>query len=151
MAALVNSLFALQASALHVAGSNSTVTWFAAAQIACLMIVGWLAIPLFGVGGVSVAELAAIAAYLILHHRMVRTYGPSRMYLTYVLGASGAVALFWPTLGGVSFLPLACVLISPPSLRIARQELPRLLFWRREREASGPVVALCEDRGGERP
>ena len=113
------------------------------------MLGGWLAIPAFGLDGVAFAELAALAAYPILHRVMVEVYGPSQMSLTYLFGAAGAIALFWHTAGPLAWLPLLCVLVSPPFLRILTDELPRLLANQRD-AAPVPLPPLAEDPDGGR-
>ena len=147
MAVVLNSLFTLQASALHVAGRSPMVALFSATQVVCLMIGGWVAIPMLGLAGVVVAEIAAAAAYPILHRAMVIVYGPSRMNLAYVFGVAGAIALFWQTLGGLAWIPLACVFVSPPFRRILRRELPRLLSMPRKTMAESPRTAAHPAQG----
>lgn len=152
MGVVLNSLFTLQASALHVAGRSSMVALFSATQVVCLMIGGSVAIPMFGLDGVVIAEIAAAAAYPILHRTMVIVYGPSRMNLVYVFGVAGAIALFWHTLGALAWIPLACVFFSPRFRRILREDLPRFLSGPRKTmsEPSPTVACLAEGSGAGR-
>ena len=126
---------------------SATRTLFTATQVACLMLAGWLAIPVFGLDGVAFAELAALAAYPILHRAVVDVYGPSQMLPTYLFGAVGVIALFWHTAGPLAWLPLLCVILSPPFLRLARDELSGLLARRNDGPVN-PVTVLAEDHDG---
>ena len=92
---VINSMFSLQASSLHVAGRSPAMILFAAVQVTLLMAAGWLALPVLGLDGVALAELAAFATYPILHRTMTSAYGPSQMQFPYLFGACGAIALFW--------------------------------------------------------
>lgn len=127
MGAVINSMFSLQASSLHVAGRSATVLLFATGHVTLLMAAGWLAMPDLGLDGVALAELGAFAAYPILHMAMTRVYGPSQMQFTYLFGACGAIALFWHTVGLIACVPLLCILVSPPFVRLVRAELQGLL------------------------
>ena len=148
MGVVVNCLFSLQASALHVAGRSPTVAMFSAVHVLFLMIGGWLAIPAFGFDGAAFAELDAIAAYPILHRAMVAAYGPSRMHLSYLLGVSGAIALYWHGVGAIAWLPLSCVVLSRPFRRLIRAELTALLSKPRDAVSSaGPMLAGDRDVG----
>lgn len=143
MGVIVNCLFSLQASALHVGGRSPTVALYSAVHVALLMIGGWFALPVLGIDGIAVAELAALAAYPILHLAMVDAYGPSRMHLAYLLGISGAIALFWHTAGALAWIPLIGVILSRPFRRVLREELPALL--KRPREAASSVLPILTE------
>ena len=150
MGAIVNCLFSLQASALHVASRSSTVALYSAVHVSLLMIGGWLFLPVLGLNGLAVAELTALIAYPILHFAMVDVYGQSRMHLTYLLGISGSIALFWHTAGALAWVPLISVILSRPFRRVVYEELPALLM--RPREAAGSVVPIfAESRDPGRP
>ena len=149
MGAVLNSMFTLQASALHMAGRSPAVVIYTATQLVILMLAGWLALPVFGLVGVACAELAGIAAYPILHRAMHHAYGPSRMHFVYLFGAAGAIALYWHTLGLVAWLPLAGIVVSPPFARFVREEWPNLVSRQREGKPVGMPVLAEEANGGQ--
>lgn len=142
MTAILGSAFTLQASALHVAGRSPRVAMYTAVQVVLLMSAGWGTIPFFGMTGIVLAEIAAFGAYPLLHRAMVDVYGPSRMTLTYVLGATGSIALYWNSIGLVAWLPLACVLLYPPLSKTLIADVSAALDRRRETPAAAQDQTL---------
>lgn len=103
---LVNALYNLQASALFVVGRQWVVLRGYIAQMVLLAIGTLLLLPGLGLRGYGWAELAACAAYVILHR-----------------GLAGAIRVSYRTLA-----PLTLAFLAPPFALLARTRWT-FLFW----------------------
>ncbi|MGE5547858.1 MAG: oligosaccharide flippase family protein [Solirubrobacterales bacterium] len=117
LAWLVNAAFSLQASALYVLGRNGDVTLFHLTHVAVLAAAAAAAVPSLGLVGYGVAELAAIASYVVLAWLARTALGEveSGLAMTWVIGFGAAA--FYQHLGPAALAVPVAVLILPSSRR----------------------------------
>ncbi len=102
---LFNCLFNLEASALYVLARNWQVTWFHLAHVALFAGTAILLTPRFGLPGYGCGELAALAAYALVHRWCRQALGTIHLGLGLAWASGFATALFaspgrpWPWLG----------------------------------------------------
>jgi PST family polysaccharide transporter len=117
VAYLVNGVFSQQSSALYALGRNIEVTVFHAAHVAMLVTAVTLLLPRFGLLGYGVAEVAALAAFRILHGAALRALGPIPVALVLAWTAGFAMALFVRPLGPAAWLGPLAVAAMPATWR----------------------------------
>jgi PST family polysaccharide transporter len=112
---LFNAIFTMQASALFVLRWNLAVGETHFAQLILLTLVGFLAIPRLGLIGWGVAELAAVAGFVLMHRATIGAVGRPRYGPTLLLAATAGLAMFTHQLGPVTLVPVAlCSLLARP-------------------------------------
>ena len=108
---LANSLFNLHSSALYVLRRNWDVTLFHAAHVALFAGSALLLVPRLGLLGYGVAEVVALASYLVIQRLLVRQIGPIDGTVALAWGVALGVGLFaapdrWWALGGLAAVVL---------------------------------------------
>ena len=90
---LANAVTNLHSSALYVLGRNLQVTRFHLAHVALFAGAAWVLVPLLGLGGYGLAELAALPAYALVYASFRRTIPGARQRLELAVGACLVIAV----------------------------------------------------------
>jgi O-antigen/teichoic acid export membrane protein len=108
LGSLANSAFTMHASVLYVLKRNRDVGVYHVAYIALLAGAGLLLVPALGLIGYGLAEVVAIASYVVLHRQVARLFP-----LRYRTSAPWLFALAPPLFVAVVPLPYAPLLFVP--------------------------------------
>lgn len=99
---LVASLFDLHAAVLHAAGDNAAVAKGNLAYVSLLWLAGLILLPMAGLWGYGLSELAALPGFLVMHRSFQKVYGSPEyrqpLWLT--------VAALPPLLAGLFLSPI---------------------------------------------
>jgi PST family polysaccharide transporter len=111
---LANATFSLHASALYVLRRNWDVALFHAVHVVLFAGTALLLVPRLGLTGYGLAELVALASYIMLHYYLAAQIGEPRYGPAILWGVAFGAALFyryawWTTLA------LAVVALMPSS------------------------------------
>lgn len=113
LASIVNSVFNIQSSLLHVVARNRYVTYFHLVMIAVFFVAASLLVPRYGLVGYGLSEVVAFSSYWVVHRAARRVTRMSYRSVVPWLAAFGP-SLFAPLVPGlwkaVLCLPLVAVL-----------------------------------------
>jgi PST family polysaccharide transporter len=104
---LFSAVFTMQSSALFVMRRNLEVGAAHLIQLILLAGAGLALVPMLGLAGWGLAELAMIAGFLFLHRALAREIGAPRYGMTLWFAAASALAMLTHVLGPVALVPLA--------------------------------------------
>jgi O-antigen/teichoic acid export membrane protein len=108
LGSLANSMFTMHASVLYVLKRNRDVGVFHVAFVALLTAAALLLVPAVGLIGYGLAEVVAIASYVLIHRQVARLFP-----LRYRTSAPWLFALTPPLFVAVVPLPYAPLLFVP--------------------------------------
>ena len=108
---LFNAVFTMQTSALFVIRRNRAVATTHSIQMILLGAVSFALIPVLGLVGWGVGELAALGGYVYLHLACARAIGRPRYGTTLTLAAACALAMFTRQLGFLAVVPLGVTVL----------------------------------------
>ncbi len=128
--------FSIHVAALSVLDRNMPLAVYHTLHVAILATVAAIAVPLLGLRGYGLAEVATLPAYLLLHIQLVRAVGSPNYGLTALWWAGVATGLFWRDLGWWAIAVPFATLSVPASRRYVR-ELAQPLMQRFGRFTSG--------------
>ncbi len=121
LGSLINAVFNMHSSALYVLRRNGDVALFHIAHVALFAGSALLLVPSVGLLGYGLAEVVAIAGYIVVHRQVTRLFPLSyRPTLPWLLGLTPAIfavllPLPWKLL---PVLPVIALLCMPDSRRI---------------------------------
>lgn len=75
LAAIVASIFDLHEATLYAAGENQAVSRLNFTYVALLWLSVWVCVPLLGLWGYGIAEIAALPSYYLIHRSLTQRYG----------------------------------------------------------------------------
>lgn len=119
--------FSMHTATLSVLDRNMPLAVFHALHVALFAGVAALAVPLLGLRGYGLAEIATLPAYLLLHLLLARTVGSPSYGLTALWWAGVAAGLFWRDLGVWAIAVPFATLCVPASRRYIRELAEPLL------------------------
>lgn len=112
---LANSVFNLESSALYVLRRNREMALFHAVQTLLLAVAALLLVPELGMTGYGLAELVALASYVVMHAFTRRHIGSLQFGRNVLLAAAlGAVILInSPNVWSIALLAVTIALLRP--------------------------------------
>jgi PST family polysaccharide transporter len=139
LASIVNSVFNIQSSLLHVVARNRFVTYFHLVMIVVFFGSASLLVPRYGLVGYGLSEVAAFSSYWVVHRAARRVTRVSYRSVVPWLAAFGP-PLFAPLVPGlwraVLCLSLLLIVLSPAR----RRELLGYVRYIRRLRSTGPVA-----------
>jgi PST family polysaccharide transporter len=142
---LFSAVFTLQTSALSVRRENAAVARTHLIQMSLLGGVAFALVPVWGLSGWGLGELATLAGFLHLHRATKRRIGSPSYGTTLVLAAACAVAMFAHRLGPGAALPLVLTVLIVQPWRDLAESLRALRAARADRQ---PGTAAGVGAGG---
>ncbi len=124
---LVNSIFALHASALYALRRNGQMVRFELVYVGMLVGAALFVVPRIGWLGYGWAELLATPSYAILHMYLARDIGSPSYRFAGTLVAAFTAALFWRWLGPACFAGLLGLALWPTTWKVLKGYLLELM------------------------
>ena len=104
---LVSSIFDLHSSTLYAAGRNREVAKVNFAYVGILWLVSVALLPSLGVWGYGIAEVMALAGYVVIHRSLSKLYGsPNYSKAVWLIAAT-----IFPLFGGVFLSPVWAIVV----------------------------------------
>ena len=119
--------FNMHTATISMLNRNWRLASFHALHVAIFAGVAALAVPVIGIRGYGLGEIAALPAYLLLHVLLARTVGSPNYGLTALWWAGVATGLFWRDLGWWAVAVPFATLSVPASRRYIRELAEPLL------------------------
>ncbi len=130
LGSIANSLFSLHSSVLFVIGRNRPVAIFHAVHVVMLLVAAALCVPRLGLTGYGLAEMVALASYVMLQATAEAILGPIDIVLPTAWAAGFALTLFASFLGPVVWAGPFAVLLLPATRRVLAT------WWTQVKEAA---------------
>ncbi len=102
LSVIIGALFDLHTALLYASGYNSEVGRFNIGYIGCLWIGCLCLIPLFGIWGYGIGELAALPSYYLIHRSLIKYYKSPNYWPTFW----SVLATIMPLFGGIWLQPI---------------------------------------------
>ena len=144
LASIVNSVFNIQSSLLHVVARNRYVTYFHLVMIVVFFAAASLLVPRYGLVGYGLSEVVAFSSYWVVHRAARRVTRMSYRSVVPWLAAFGP-PLFAPLVPGlwraVLCLPLVAILGSSARRRDVVEYARHIRRLRSTRRGPDPTMA----------